>query len=421
MWHPPTPQNATILVVDDEESVRTFLQILLTKQGYDVVLREDARDLVDALRTTKPDLVLLDVMMPGVNGFDALANVREHFGELELPIIMLTARDSREDAVLGFRLGANDYLAKPPALRDLLERVNIQIKLHAAEGPRRLGQYELFERIGEGGMAYVYRARDVELDMIVALKVVRREHADDQEFLIRLRREADHLASILHPNVIRFLGVEELGQTVGLAVEFLEGRTLYGLVANERLAARIGRDVARGLLALHEAGLVHRDIKPDNIFLTDDGTTKIFDFGIAAAMYGERLTVPGMIVGTRDYMSPEQFRGEVTPACDVYALGCVLFEILTNTPAYPDTSDIGHLMAEKDKRPPRADLKGAVVSEPFAQLIASMDASDRIQTSTRPRRACADAGRLCRQYDPALTVRTDGRVQIPVPRRSRFV
>lgn len=389
---PAPPLEAKILVVDDERGVRDFLNTLLGKQGYEIVLRENAQTILDDLKDVEPDLLLIDVMMPGKDGFTALKELREVYREEDLPVIMLTALDSREDAIRGFRLGASDYLTKPPKLRELLERVDTQLRMHAKSDDTMLGHYRLHECIGTGGMAYVYRAEDTELGMDVALKVVRREFADDPGFLERLEREAEHVSRVMHDNVIRFMGLEKLDQTMAIVLEFLEGRTLHDLYVSPAQAARLGAGAARGLAAIHAAGLVHRDIKPDNIFLTNAGVVKIFDLGIASATEEERLTQHGHVAGTPSYMSPERMRGDITAAADAYALGCVLYELTTGAPAFAYDMPLDDLWAAKRKSPPRISER-VVVDPELDQLVADLmhekpkkrpndldDVADRLET-----------------------------------------
>jgi serine/threonine-protein kinase len=207
-------------------------------------------------------------------------------------------------------------------------------------------RYELLDRIGTGGAAVVHRAHDTRLDRTVALKLLRDELAADPEFVERFEREARAAARISHPNVVSVHDYGAYGDTAFIAMEFVDGESL-----KERLrrvgrfdtaeALRIARGILAGLSVAHAGGLVHRDVKPQNVLLGRDGTVKLVDFGIAqtAAMAG--LTQAGMAVGTASYMAPEQVRGAASgPATDVYAVGCVLYEMLTGRPPFDGTTPI---------------------------------------------------------------------------------
>ena len=200
------------------------------------------------------------------------------------------------------------------------------------------GRYRLGHPLGHGGMATVYLARDTELDRPVAVKVLAENAAGDDGLRKRFLREARLAARLSHPNVV---GVFDAGEDDGrpfLVMEHVEGETLADLLARRvKLPAEevrgLGQQAARGLAHAHSAGLVHRDVKPQNLLLREDGTLKIADFGIARAAEGTALTQAGTVLGTAAYLAPEQALGEqATPASDVYSLGAVLYELLTGRP-----------------------------------------------------------------------------------------
>jgi tRNA A-37 threonylcarbamoyl transferase component Bud32 len=207
--------------------------------------------------------------------------------------------------------------------------------------PTLLGdRYRLGERIASGGMGAVYRAVDETLGRQVAVKALRREFADDPTFLERFRREARAAARLSHPGVAGVYDYGERGGQPFIVMELVEGETLA-----ERLAARgslpwqeafaIGAQVAAALAAAHAHGLVHRDVKPANILLGRDGRAKVTDFGIAQAAQTATLTRTGMVLGSANYVAPEQAKGgHVGPAADLYSLGCVLFEAVTGETPY---------------------------------------------------------------------------------------
>jgi serine/threonine protein kinase len=215
------------------------------------------------------------------------------------------------------------------------------------------GRYELGELIGYGGMAEVHRGRDVRLGRDVAIKVLRADLARDPSFLNRFRREAQSAAGLNHPSIV---SVYDTGEDVGaegtvqpyIVMEFVQGRTLRDILKTEgrlppRRAMEIIADVSAALDFSHRAGLVHRDVKPANVMITQAGAVKVMDFGIARAVADSSATVTqtANVIGTAQYLSPEQARGESVDArSDVYSTGCLLYELVTGVPPFQGDSPV---------------------------------------------------------------------------------
>ncbi len=270
-------------------------------------------------------------------------------------------------------------------------------------GSKVADRYEIEVLLGEGGMGAVYRARDLELDEVIALKTLRAEISSDPSAIERFRREVKLARRVTHPNVARTF---DLGSCQGfkfITMELIEGVSLAGRIAAGAMALsdalRVCGDIARGLVAAHSAGVIHRDLKPDNVLLagasasgplTGQERVVITDFGIAraaeepgdsdtraTAQRGAALTVGGLI-GTPAYMAPEQLMGETPDGrTDMYALGAVLFELLTARPPFAGDSPISIAMARLTQPPP--DLREALpdVPEAVAELLRSMLTVDR--------------------------------------------
>ncbi len=198
------------------------------------------------------------------------------------------------------------------------------------------GRYELEEKIGSGGMAEVYRAHDRLLARPVAIKILHEAYRSDVEFIERFHREAKSAARLSHPNIVSIYDVGVAGNDHYIVMEYVQSSTLKKKIQDEGpldilTATRIAKDIASGLTHAHANNIVHCDIKPHNILMTDDGHAKITDFGIARAVTESTLTYGGSVIGSVHYFSPEQARGGViTPKSDVYSLGIVLYEMLTN-------------------------------------------------------------------------------------------
>src|SRR5215211_4857526 len=207
--------------------------------------------------------------------------------------------------------------------------------MSALVGTLLSGRYRLDAQVGSGGMSTVYRAFDSTLERRVAIKLMHREIASDSDQLERFRREARAVAQLSHPHVV---GVIDAGEDEGrpyIVLEYVEGETLKDhirrlgrLPVDEAVAYAI--EIARALGAAHSRHIVHRDVKPQNVLIDEEGSAKVTDFGIARTLDEDGLTSDGRVLGTTDYVSPEQALGHaVGPQSDIYSLGVVLFEMLT--------------------------------------------------------------------------------------------
>lgn len=209
------------------------------------------------------------------------------------------------------------------------------------------GRYEVLSLAGWGGMAEVYEALDRRLGRRVAVKVLREPLAGDERFLSRFRREARAAAALGHPNIVAVHDVGTHGALPFIVMELVAGRTLADLLRDEGplapdRAAAVGAEVATALAAAHEAGIVHRDVKPGNVMLTPSGEAKVLDFGVARAARWTPLTDTPAVHGTAEYLSPEQARGEeVDGRSDIYSLGVLLYECLTGRPPFTGETSLG--------------------------------------------------------------------------------
>src|SRR2546429_2861716 len=229
------------------------------------------------------------------------------------------------------------------------------------------GRYQVGELLGYGGMAEVHRGRDTRLGRDVAIKMLRPDLARDETFQIRFRREAQNAASLTHPGIVAVYDPGEepapTGETIPyIVMEFVNGRTLKEVLGAEgplmpRRALEITADICAALEFSHRHGIIHRDIKPGNVMLTQTGVVKVMDFGIARALASgmTTMTQTSAVIGTAQYLSPEQARGEPVDArSDVYATGCVLYELLTGQPPFVGDNpvSVAYQHVREDPRPP---------------------------------------------------------------------
>ena len=269
------------------------------------------------------------------------------------------------------------------------------------------GRYEILKLLGEGGMGAVFRARDRELDRLVALKVIRPEYASNAQVLQRFKQELILARQITHRNVIRIFDLGSAGPTRFITMEYIEGEDVAMLLANRgRLpageAVGIIRQVCLGLEAAHSEGVVHRDLKPQNIMIDRTGKVSVMDFGIARSMSASGMTRTGALMGTPTYMSPEQAQGQKVDArSDLYTVGIILYELLTGRPPFDADNPMATLVKRIQEKPvPPIELEpgippalNRIVLKMLATLpadrypsaaaiVADLDAWQKPQTAT---------------------------------------
>src|SRR5215212_3223749 len=247
-------------------------------------------------------------------------------------------------------------------------------------------RYRLDEKIGSGGMSSVYRAFDPTLERWVAIKLMHRDISDDPDQLERFRREARAVAQLNHPHVVTVIDAGEDEGAPYIVFEYVEGETLKErirrlgrLPVSEAVAYAI--EIGRALEAAHLSRLVHRDVKPQNVLIDGDGRAKVTDFGISRSLDDAGLTATGRVLGTTDYVAPEQALGdEVTEQSDVYSLGICLFEMLTGEVPFTAESQVG--VAMKHVREPLPDVQ-KVRPEVSSALAAVIERATAKETRNR--------------------------------------
>ncbi len=357
--------------VGETEALIERLPEHLRKFVTRLVLAENGERALEIVDSQPIDLIVLDIMMPGITGFEVLERLRRKYSPAELPIIMASAKSSSQDIVQSAELGANDHVGKPLDFEVIQAKVQALLRLKVAAGPGPAkpktddepttsklqaglviaNKYLLVGKIGAGAFGTVYKARHLKLDLNVAVKILK-PGIHDKKALERFQQEGVAAGRIRHPSAV---GVFDCGITGGgvafLVMELLEGESLADeLQASERLSPRrvnqILQPICEVLAEAHEQGLVHRDIKPENIYLhqtTGGEVVKVLDFGTAklvgeAAMQSN-LTAEGWILGTFAYMAPERFANEgYDGRSDIYSLGVMLFEMLTGEKPYGNSA-----------------------------------------------------------------------------------
>jgi serine/threonine-protein kinase len=271
------------------------------------------------------------------------------------------------------------------------------------------GRYRLDAQVGAGGMSTVYRAFDTTLERQVAIKLMHREIASDSDQLERFRREARAVAQLNHPHIVQVIDAGEDGDasrpTPYIVLEYVEGETLKdrirrmgGLPVGEAVAYAI--EVARALGVAHAHQIVHRDVKPQNVLIDEEGAAKVTDFGIARSLAEEGLTADGRVLGTTDYVSPEQALGHaVTGQSDLYSLGVVLFEMLTGDVPFHGENQIAIAMKHVREELPDVQVRRPEVSAALAAVVDRATAKDL-------RYRYADDAELIADLEDALAIET---------------
>jgi len=219
------------------------------------------------------------------------------------------------------------------------------------------GRYEVLERIGAGGMAIVYKAKDLLLNRVVTIKVLREQFVTDEDFIRRFRREAQSAASLSHPNIVSVYDVGKDGDTEYIVMEFVEGRNLKEIIRgfaplSTDQSINLGRQITEAIQNAHEHHIIHRDIKPHNILVTADGHAKVTDFGIARAVSSATVTHTGDIVGSVHYLSPEQAKGlQSNEQSDIYSIGIILYELITGKVPYDGETPIAIALKHLQEQP----------------------------------------------------------------------
>ena len=257
-----------------------------------------------------------------------------------------------------------------------------------------LGKYRVLEPLGRGGMAQVYRAYHPQLDRYAAIKVLRSDLVEQDEFLARFRREARSVAALRHPNIVQVFDFDIQDEVYFMVMELLEGDTLkahlnayrsQGQTMPYAEVVRIMLDILSGLSYAHSEGVIHRDIKPANIMLSRKGQAVVTDFGIAQIVGGTQYTVSGALMGTLNYMAPEQgLKGECDARSDLYSLGIVFYEILTGRPPFDADTPLAILMKHlNDPLPLPRTLNGDIPEafERIALKVLAKQPEDRYQSA----------------------------------------
>ncbi|MBI4614737.1 MAG: protein kinase [Planctomycetes bacterium] len=389
----PMPGPGRVLLIEDDEDLARSMTRLLLGAGLSCAWCPDGESAIASAKVRPPDVVLLDVVLPGMDGFEVCRRLRELPRLSRVPIVFLTAVGQESEILRAYDLGAEDYVTKPASPPVLLAKIRGMLERRQRREPRRpdrltegevvAGRYRIQEPVGQGGMGAVYLARHLETGTLVALKALFLPDARRDEARERFRREIEALSELRHPNLVRILdhGEEEISF---FAMEYLAGGSLSERVRERGAlpaveALGVLARIAEGLDVAHGLGFLHRDLKSDNVLFRADGEPVLTDFSLVLRLRDPqaRLTETGRAFGTPWYMSPEQIRGrqDLDARSDVYGLGAMLYELLTGAPPYHDLPEAEALAKVlSDEAPEPGAVRGDI---PLAAEIVCLRAMAR--------------------------------------------
>jgi DNA-binding response OmpR family regulator len=352
---------ARILIADDDLAMLYLLRDYLKKLGYEVFTAQNGRELLDKAQQKKPDLIILDVTMPEINGLDACRQLKNDDATREIAIIFLSASDETATKIHAFSVGASDFLGKPFSPRELEARIaatlrSKQFKEVKGQTAKRLrsssrkdtdpyrltgsviaDKYELVEYAGVGGMGVVYRATDLNDESTIAIKILKPDVANKHPEYVELFEEEVKTAQRLnHPHIVKVLDGGN-AEHVFMAMEWIEGKSIEDVVAQEKLSleriSNIFEQTCSAVASAHQKNVIHLDIKPGNILLLHDRLpndfVKVIDFGLSKIISRESGMLVTHFRGTHQFCAPEQFGGKISYRSDIYSLGATLYHLIS--------------------------------------------------------------------------------------------
>ncbi len=257
--------------------------------------------------------------------------------------------------------------------------------------PERIGPYRIVSKLGRGGMGLVFQGEDEAAHQTAAVKLLTGDMALNEDFRERFKAEIETLRKLNHPNIVRIFGYGEQDNQIFYSMEYVSGGSLESQLSNGRTfgwreVARFGVEMAQALRHAHDRGVIHRDIKPGNLLLTDDGTLKLSDFGIARLFWKARVTGAGNVIGTAEFMGPEQAEGRgVDPRTDLYSLGAVLYVLLARRRLFDAHSMMEMIAKQRTEKPAPLRSVAPDVPREFAEIIHRLlekDPDRRFATAT---------------------------------------
>jgi len=386
---------ARILIAEDEPLTQDLYRRILLLNAHSVLCVGSGEELVAKIDEFNPDLVILDVGLPGASGIDTCRAIRQRTGFENLPIMILSAKDGEADITSGVHAGANDYLLKPVRKSELLAKVELLLEHRGAFsadpaiGGMFAGRYRIIRALGTGGNSEVHLAVDTHSQREVALKIFKTTEKEEN-FLPRFLREAYGLSRLNHPNIVKLVDFGNQRNVFYLATEFVKGKSLAEIIEDsvlvEESAVMLALEIGKAFSYMNEFGVVHRDIKPDNILIADTGEVVLVDFGLAREEHQQTLSLKDEMFGTPQFLSPEYINGSkaIDIRTDIYSLGITLFYAVSGQFPFVGRTAMAILHQQLNEQPPHLGTLVPDASKPFADIVFRMMAKDPATRCTLP-------------------------------------
>ena len=394
------------MIVEDDGAFRGWLTAVLRNAGHEMVAAESAEGAMECMGRVTPDLVLMDVMLPGLSGFDLVAELRARDATANLPVIFISALGQRHFVRQGMELGADDFITKPVSADEVIRSIETRLRragcaaatppragapqavtpvgggeeIAAGEPPRRINRFVLGRKLGGSDVGDVYLGRDPDTGREAAVKILRHPGARQSAAVSRYMREIALASQLRHPNLAAILDHGVVEEKAFVAFEYfpfgdLEGVAARGISTN--LACRVIVHVATGLRTLHENGIAHLGIKPANIMARGPSDFALTDFGAAKLRRGGQLVNrSGLWNEPPTYLAPEQILGKPAgPPADIYSIGMVFYRLLTGCLPFEGANYRALLARHQDAAPPPLPQGFAAFQPVLDRLLAIRSAA----------------------------------------------
>ncbi len=402
-----------VLIAEADRNMRLELATILTAKSYEVFTYESGNEILDHFNELEPEVVILGDALPDVPGLKICQELRKRSDSFNIPVIVTSAHDDEEYLLGLISGGADDFVLKPFRKSELLAKLKLIIARQrdfmdedVAENSVFASNYLIKNKLGHGGYSTVYLAEDARNAGKVAIKILDSRKVEKKR-ISQFLREAYGLSMLDHPNIVKLV---EFGNYAGkyfLVTEFVEGQSLKSLVSNspvsEEYALFVASEVVSALKYLNKHGIIHRDIKPDNIMISREGRIVLVDFGLAKEQNQQTLSFEGEMQGTPQFLSPEYINNDrkLTTKVDIYSLGMTLFYAVTGKTAFSGNA-VAVVNHHLNTPPPLVTEINPLISGRFALMVSKMVVKD-------PRKRCSleELEDLIRHCDPEKALNED--------------
>ncbi len=374
---------AKIFILDDSQNGnRELYERVLNTGGHDILYVTDTTDILKPLFQFKPDVIVINVEDGDTINISRLSEVKKHPNFSDTPVLMVLD-DSHNEINLAMTSGASEYIIKPIRETELTSRISILLNRvnlfndEFAPGIIFARRYRIVSLLGKGGDSTVYQTEDTSKDnCLVALKILKLKK-DSENFTAQFERETSGLEKLNHPNIVKLLGHGRFEGVYYVATEFIKGRNLGDIIKetplSEDSAIELALQVTEVFKYMNSFGIIHRDIKPDNILISDEGEVKVVDFGLSREEHQQTVSIRGEMSGTPQYLAPEYIDGKnLSNKVDIYSLGITLFYMTSGILPFQGRTPMALLNKQLNEPPPVLAETTNGISQEFSDLIGKM-------------------------------------------------